>query len=240
MIPPMRAQSGYISQATGGDTDQQFPFGFVQLAPNREGSVSPHWPVLRWKQTASLGYVPNQLMENVFMAVAMDDDIDLHPKNKRLPATRLGWAAINLVYGRQDLPLQGPQVLRVDEESPEGLRDVVTGINVTFSASLRAPALEADRFMVCCMERMELCDEKNYGQEQGWQGINMVGWVGGDGEYFISSPALLLTTDLLRNWSHHPRPGSKRGLSRLWPFLRAGLPMAGGALQWRGGLPSLL
>ena len=59
-----------------------FPFGFVQLAPNRD-SVSTHWPVLRWKQTGSYGYVPNELMDNVFMGVAMDDDIDLHPKNKR-------------------------------------------------------------------------------------------------------------------------------------------------------------
>ena len=129
-----------------------------------------------------MGFVPNQLMENVFMAVAMDDDIDLHPKNKRLPATRLAWAASNLVYGNHELPLQGPQVISVDEESPEG-RDVVTGINVTFSAALRTPALEADRFMVCCMESMDLCDEWNYGTEQGWQGIKMVDWVGGYGDY---------------------------------------------------------
>ena len=37
--------------------------------------------------------------EKVFMAVAVDDDFDLHPKNKRLPATRLGWAAASMVYG---------------------------------------------------------------------------------------------------------------------------------------------
>ena len=131
-----------------------------------------------------MGFVPNQLMENVFMAVAMDDDIDLHPKNKRLPATRLAWAASNLVYGNHELPLQGPQVIKVDEESPEG-RDVVTGINVTFSAALRTPALEADRFMVCCVEGgpMELCDEKNYGQPLGWQGVKMVDWVSDEGDY---------------------------------------------------------
>ena len=69
-------------EATAGDTDENFPFGFIQLAPNRD-SVSPAWPVLRWKQTGSYGYVPNELMENVFMGVAMDDDINLHPKNKR-------------------------------------------------------------------------------------------------------------------------------------------------------------
>lgn len=43
------------------------------------------------------------------MAVAIDDDIDLHPKNKRLPASRLGWAAANLVYGQDDKPLEAPR-----------------------------------------------------------------------------------------------------------------------------------
>lgn len=56
-----------------------------------------------------LGYVPNDKMENVFMAVAIDDDIDLHPKNKRLPATRLAWAASNLAYNLVERPLKGPQ-----------------------------------------------------------------------------------------------------------------------------------
>ena len=29
----------------------------------------------RWKQTAEQGYVPNSVLENVFMAAAMDDDM---------------------------------------------------------------------------------------------------------------------------------------------------------------------
>ena len=69
-------------EGTAGDTEENFPFGFVQLAPNRY-TIQLSWPILRWKQTGSYGYVPNDLMENVFMAVAIDDDIDLHPKNKR-------------------------------------------------------------------------------------------------------------------------------------------------------------
>merc|ERR1711936_354294 len=63
----------------------------------------------RWKQTGETGIVPNNFgWENIFMAVAIDDDIDLHPKNKRLPASRLGWAAANLVYGQEDKPLGAP------------------------------------------------------------------------------------------------------------------------------------
>ena len=72
----------------------------------------------------------------------------------------------------------------MDEESPGG-RDTVTGINVTFSAALRQPALEDDRFMVCCMESMDLCEERNYGQEQGWQGVKMVDWIGGGNSYLL-------------------------------------------------------
>ena len=52
----------------------------------------------------------------MFMAVAIDDDIDLHPKNKRLPASRLGWAAANLVYGQEDKPLQGPQLTEIQKD----------------------------------------------------------------------------------------------------------------------------
>ena len=39
-----------------------------------------NWAVLRWKQTGEQGFTPNTVMDNVFMAAAMDDDIDLHPK----------------------------------------------------------------------------------------------------------------------------------------------------------------
>ena len=53
--------------------------------------------------------------EKVFMAVAVDDDIDLHPKNKRLPATRLGWAAASMVYG-----LERPEQVSEGEERSQG------------------------------------------------------------------------------------------------------------------------
>ena len=57
------------------------------------------------------------------MAVAIDDDIDLHPKNKRLPASRLGWAAANLVYGQEDKPLQGPQFTEIQKDGVTDNRD---------------------------------------------------------------------------------------------------------------------
>ena len=62
------------------------------------------------------GIVPNELLDNVFMASAIDDDIDLHPRNKRIPSSRLAWAAVNLAYdnfdNQLDRPLFGPQPTR--------------------------------------------------------------------------------------------------------------------------------
>ena len=46
------------------------PFGFVQLADNKGEDIGT--PIVRWHQTVDVGYVPNQILHNVFMAVAMD------------------------------------------------------------------------------------------------------------------------------------------------------------------------
>ena len=77
----------------------------IMIGANRNNF---NWPIVRWKQTGEVGYVPNDRLEYVFMAAAMDDDIDLHPKNKRLPSSRLAWAALNLVYGgNSQQPIRG-------------------------------------------------------------------------------------------------------------------------------------
>ncbi|KAK3611044.1 hypothetical protein CHS0354_017470 [Potamilus streckersoni] len=58
---------------TLGEVDSKYPFGFVQLAPNRnDPTITTGFPDLRWAQTADYGYVPNPIMPKVFMAVAMD------------------------------------------------------------------------------------------------------------------------------------------------------------------------
>ena len=44
-------------------TNSKFPFGFVQLAAWRENFVGTGFPVIRWHQTADIGYVPNEVME---------------------------------------------------------------------------------------------------------------------------------------------------------------------------------
>ena len=62
-------------ETTEGGMDLSFPFGFVQLGPNTDNKHSFRWPQVRWKQTGEYGFVPNQRLQNVFMAAAMDDDI---------------------------------------------------------------------------------------------------------------------------------------------------------------------
>merc|ERR1711936_311411 len=149
------------------DTEEMFPFGFVQLAPFTNQREHLAWPELRWKQTGNFGYVPNDVMQNVFMAAAMDDDIDLHPKNKRIPSTRLAWAASNLVYGNTENPLHGPQPTNVSVSEDK------TTIIVSFSSPLRPVVVEEDRFMVCCLLTMEECDGVGY--TEGWKGVTIRG-----------------------------------------------------------------
>ena len=157
---------------TEGLTDELFPFGFVQLAPNRDNRNNFNWPIVRWKQTGEVGYVPNEKLEYVFMAAAMDDDIDLHPKNKRLPSSRLAWAALNLVYGAKydeddtsRPPLTGPQ--------PLGMTTDGSSMTVQFSQELEEALREDDRFMVCCLSSMDECDQAVYGE--GWVGVPITG-----------------------------------------------------------------
>ena len=65
------------------------------------------------------------------------------------------------------------QVVSVELERAGGDGgDLVTGINLTFSAGLRPVPEEEDRFMVCCLERPELCDQRSYEQPPAaWEGV---------------------------------------------------------------------
>lgn len=160
----------WLTETEGAITDT-LPFGFIQLAPFTNQREHLAWPVLRWKQTGGVGYVPNDNMDNVFMASAVDDDIDLHPQNKQLPATRLAWAAMAQVYPEANemlgRPLLGPVVTRVTASAGNVL------LYVEFSQELELMASEEDRFMVCCQETMDQCDNMAYGGE-GWQGVSIM------------------------------------------------------------------
>lgn len=84
-------------QGSGGQTEDHFPFGFVQVSGTGLLSTSPFfstrfptkpahlqlctfikdskdlgYPEIRWHQTANFGFAPNQRMRKTFMAVALD------------------------------------------------------------------------------------------------------------------------------------------------------------------------
>merc|ERR1711971_1007899 len=99
-------------------TDPDFPVGVVQVGPWKnppavrdEGSL---FPLIRWHQTLDFGYLPNPEQERMFLAMSLDtyrikdgEGIE-HPNNKQLPAKRLGWAALRVVYDMEQFPSQGP------------------------------------------------------------------------------------------------------------------------------------
>ncbi|KAK3611041.1 hypothetical protein CHS0354_017467 [Potamilus streckersoni] len=88
-----------FNDGTMGQSDVQFPFGFVQLAPWRnDPTITTGFPDLRWAQTADFGYVPNAQMPNVFMAVAIDlPDFD-SPYGGFVCRIRLAFSHLNLDY----------------------------------------------------------------------------------------------------------------------------------------------
>ena len=98
---------------SGGETDPRVPFGFVQLAPNLPQEIRGY-PDIRWHQTADLGYAPNAIMRNTFMAVAMDlvDNTSPwgagHPRHKEPVGLRLALGGLALAYGVANITYQGP------------------------------------------------------------------------------------------------------------------------------------
>ncbi|XP_078000939.1 sialate O-acetylesterase-like isoform X2 [Glandiceps talaboti] len=96
-------------------TDKQFPFGFVQISISQgDPSVITGWPTIRWHQTADYGYVPNEKMPNVFMAVAMDlGDPQSpagaqHPRYKQDVGYRLALAGRAIAYKESSVKYNGP------------------------------------------------------------------------------------------------------------------------------------
>ncbi|CAI9596903.1 unnamed protein product [Staurois parvus] len=102
-----------------GQTDPNFPFGFVQLSTCQKSQQKDNYPVIRWHQTADYGYAPNPRMPNTFMAVAMDlgDEASpyggVHPRDKETVGYRLYLGARAIAYGDK-VQFQGPFPVRFD------------------------------------------------------------------------------------------------------------------------------
>ena len=113
------------SIGTGGQTDPEFPFGFVQLSvwgnPADPPTQGEGIATVRWGQTANYGYVPNDKMPRTFMATAVDlgayeggcghdtfPSLCIHPGWKAEVGRRLALGAMDVAYGDSASYSSGP------------------------------------------------------------------------------------------------------------------------------------
>ena len=150
--------------STNSDTSETAPFGFVQLAANRPDTESLKTPQIRWHQTANIGKVPSDVLENVFMAVAIDTyDADsptgtVHPRYKKVVAERLSFSGLNIAYGKDEFPTNGPFIKSVSlkaELQNEGL------VTITYDQDITYDDTEISGFYYCCTE-YDLCENENW------------------------------------------------------------------------------
>ena len=118
------------NDGTGGNTNKTFPFGFVQLSALGRDIIIDGFPVIRWKQTAEFGYVPNARQKNTFMAVTMDlmdqtsPYTSIHPRDKTTVAKRLLLGGRTLAYN-ENLYWTGPVIETVKVKKVSNTRFVL-------------------------------------------------------------------------------------------------------------------
>uniref|UniRef100_T1DIP1 Sialate O-acetylesterase-like protein n=1 Tax=Crotalus horridus TaxID=35024 RepID=T1DIP1_CROHD len=137
-------------EGSDGQTNKQFPFGFVQLCTAVQVQTNDKFPRIRWHQTADYGYVPNKRMPNTFMAVTIDlgDNESpygsIHPRDKRTVAYRLHLGALSVAYGEKSIIFQGPYPQRVQVNETQRL------LNITFAECVELHHMDNKTFEVCC------------------------------------------------------------------------------------------
>ncbi|KAK9395093.1 sialate O-acetylesterase [Crotalus adamanteus] len=137
-------------EGSDGQTNKQFPFGFVQLCTAVQVQTNDKFPRIRWHQTADYGYVPNKRMPNTFMAVTIDlgDNESpygsIHPRDKRTVAYRLHLGALSVAYGEKSIIFQGPYPQRVQVNETQRL------LNITFAECVQLRHMDNKTFEVCC------------------------------------------------------------------------------------------
>ncbi|XP_072012729.1 sialate O-acetylesterase isoform X2 [Engystomops pustulosus] len=145
-----------------GQTDPNFPFGFVQLSTFMKTQPHDNYPEIRWHQTADYGYAPNPKMPNTFMAVAMDlgdDDSPygcVHPRDKHTVAYRLYLGAQAIAYGDQSVPFQGPFPETID------VYYNYSYMNITYNEELLINHTCGQIFEVFCSVGININGESHY------------------------------------------------------------------------------
>ncbi|MGH0178966.1 UNVERIFIED_CONTAM: hypothetical protein FKN15_000417 [Acipenser sinensis] len=148
-------------QGSAGQTSAVFPFGFVQICTDNQGSPSDAFPRLRWHQTADFGFAPNPRMKNTFMAVSVDL-VDpgspwgsIHPRYKQDVARRLILGARAVAYGEKGVSFQGPFPTKVELKGNIMI--------ITYSQKITVTHFNKDVFEVCCSKKKTACDVSSSG-----------------------------------------------------------------------------
>jgi sialate O-acetylesterase len=186
--------------ATAGQTDEVFPFGFVQLSTwgspaLRVGTFGTKGsndgvPIVRWAQTANFGYVPNEIMPKTFMATAVDlgayeggcgrdsyPNLCIHPGYKSAVGARLALGARNVALGESGVYYSGPLIdsasTAMYDEDGDATVDEGIGIVVKFrSAGLRGIEVRnASGFELGVMDSAPTASE---GRTQGDSTLNWI------------------------------------------------------------------
>merc|ERR1711899_245251 len=149
--------------SSNSNTAPDAPFGFVQLASWRPDNMDAGFPVIRWHLTADYGYVPNDRLQNVFMASPLDtyDDKEgypggIHPRYKQIVGERLAVAGIYVAYGMQEEPYRpyGPLPVSVDLDRVNML------IRVSYEDDIVYDNTEISGFYFCEDSPLN-CDDTN-------------------------------------------------------------------------------
>jgi sialate O-acetylesterase len=140
--------------ASNSNTNKSAPFGFVQLSTIKYGDRGLNVSIIRWHQTADRAIVPNRVLENTFMAVAIDtyDETNgIHPRYKQIVGQRLAIAGMNVAYGNSSFPANGPH--------PKEL-NVIGGptVSLKYNQKITYNQTEISGFYYCCLDEFEHCD----------------------------------------------------------------------------------
>lgn len=169
---PALIQSWREEFSSHSSTDPMAPFGFVQLTQNQAGKPDHDWTVIRWHQTADVGFVPNEKMPNTFMGVAPDTygpkinefSGGIHPMDKQTPSLRLAIAGFNIAYGFTNYPTRGPWPLSVETDGEKQSVVIIYDQPIKFNVNSSTSGFHV------CFKNEFICDDT--GKNVNWKKID--------------------------------------------------------------------
>ena len=100
------------------------------------------------------------LIQNVFMGVALDtydEESGIHPRNKQLVSGRLAVAGLNVAYGMNDFPTNGPfPDFWFFNQVEDGIQ-----VGILYDQDFKWNPVESEGFYTCCLNSIDDCNNRN-------------------------------------------------------------------------------